>query len=81
MVCKGFHKKTLQTVWLKETEIVLSQIWTLEAQDQDVGRVASPRTSLLGLQLAAFRTHPSHMVHPQCVSMVLISYKDTVVFG
>ena len=36
---------------LKQQEIIFSQFWRLEVQDQGVGRVVSPEASLLGVQM------------------------------
>lgn len=51
---------------LKQQEIVLSQFWTLEVQDQGVDGVVSPEVSLLDVQTAAFSCPPV----PLCPSIL-----------
>ena len=38
LVCKGCHKKILQTRWLKQQEFIFSRFWRVEIHDQGVSR-------------------------------------------
>ena len=56
----GGYNKVAQTGRLKQQKFIFSQGWSLNVQDQDVGRAgvspveACSETSPLGLQMAAF---------------------------
>ena len=60
---------------LNQPEIVLSQFWTLEVQDQGVDSVVSPEVSLLDVHTAAFLCPPIPL-YPSILDVlcVLISF-------
>lgn len=72
--------------WAEQTtEISFLLVLEAEIQDQDVNRFAFLfiyffEASLLGSQMVAFVPYP-YKVFPPCVSVLIISYKDTGYIG
>jgi hypothetical protein len=53
--------------WIKQQKLISSQFWRLEVKDQDVSRVDSPETSLLGLGNSCLLIVPSHALASMCM--------------
>lgn len=60
--------KVLQTGWLNQQKLILSQFWKLDAQDQGVGRVGFLSGPLLGLATATLSLY-LYMVFSLCMSV------------
>lgn len=65
LVSLGCHSKRPQAGWLEQQTFIFSQVWRLEVQDQDAGRISS-KASLFSLQMTSFLLC-SYLASPLCV--------------
>lgn len=75
LVSYGCQNKTLQTGWLKTTEIWWSQFWSLEVWSQSISKAMLSLITLeanpsLFFQLLVYASDPWHSLASRCITLV-----------